>query len=176
MRTNRNALITLLMVVALAIAPQCQSQTVTEQRVFDAETLALDRPVVIPPEVLALLSKDSDVKQVSEANQGSTSTIPKGWFSASQVSKGSSDEKLYLVIGNGPLAGAHGTTFWLVGNDKSSRRPAVLLKITADRLEIGKTGSFGYPEITAVRLTAKSMNDAVYHFVAGKYVLLHPAK
>ena len=176
MRTNCNALINLLMVVALAMAPQCQSQTGAEQRVFDAETLAVDRPVAISAEVLALLSKDSDVKQVLIANQPSTSTIPKGWLSASQVSKGSSDEKLYLVIGNGPLAGAHGTTFWLVGNDKGSGRPAVLLKITADRLEIGKIGSFGYPRITAVRLTAKSMNDAVYHFVAGKYVLLHSVK
>jgi len=175
MTANRSVLIVLLMVVIVTATPRCKSQTSKEQRVFDAETLAVDRPVPIPPEVLALLSKDSDVKQVLEA-QSPTRALPEDWFSASRLFKGSSNEKLYLVIGKGPIAGAHGTTFWLVGTDKGNGRPTVLLKITADRLEIGGTGGSGYPKITAVRFTAKSMNDAVYHFVAGKYVLFHPEK
>lgn len=176
MTANRSVLTVLLMVVIVTATPRCKSQTSKEeQRVFNAETPAVDRPVVIPPEVLALLSKDSDVKQVLEA-QSPTSALPEDWFSASRVSKGSLNEKLYLVIGKGPIAGAHGTTFWLVGNDKGNGRPRLLLKITADRLEIGGAGGSGYPKITAVRFTAKSMNDAVYHFVAGKYVLFHPEK
>lgn len=176
MRKHRNALITFLLAVVLTMAPLSEAQILNEQRTFDAETLAVDHPVSIPSGVLSLLFNDSDVKQVAGANQDSPGNVPKDWFSASEVSRGPSDKKLYLVLGKGPLTGAHGTTFWLVGNDKSSGRPSVLLKITADRLEIGKKGKSGYPTITSVRLTAKSMTDDVYHFVACKYVLLHSVK
>ena len=72
MKDKRSVLIVLLMVVIVTVTPTCKSQTSKEQRVFDAETLAVDRPVAIPPEVLAILSKDSDVKRVLEA-QSSTS-------------------------------------------------------------------------------------------------------
>jgi hypothetical protein len=118
--------------------------------------------------------KTKDVRQVMQSQHSPlTSAAPKGWFYASFISRANSDRKLYLVIGNGPLIGAHATTFWLVKGGGGESSPTIIFKATADQLKIGRTDASGYPEITAVRLTATSVADAVYHFVSGKYVLVH---
>jgi hypothetical protein len=126
--------------------------------------------------MLKLLSLDEDVKQAAEDQDGPSKAVPKEWFSASLVSMARPTEKLYLLVGNGPLVGAHVTTFWLLRKGPAGTSPSVLLKVTADQLEIGKPDSSGYPKITAVRLTATTMRDTIYRFLAGKYVLVHPSK
>jgi hypothetical protein len=163
--------------ISLGTASWCQSQNSHEQRVFNAESRAVDHPVAIPSEVLNLLSEDKDVIQVmGSQNISLAGPAPKDWFSACIISRANLDEKLYLVIGNGPLTGAHATTFWLVKSGRGEAIPTVLFKITADQLKIGKTEVSGYPSITVVRFTATSVTDAVYNFVSGKYVLLHSTK
>ncbi|MEZ2346469.1 hypothetical protein [Terriglobus sp. RCC_193] len=167
----------LIVLIMLAVAGAASyGQAKEEQRIFDAESSAVTKPVPVPPEMLKLLSMDKDVKEAVE-NQGvQGKVIPQEWFSASLVSTARPTEKMYLLVGNGPLVGAHVTTFWLAKNGRSGAGPSVLLKATADRLEIGKVDSSGYPKITIVRLTATSMSDAIYHFIAGKYVPLHATK
>ena len=147
------------------------SQAKGEQRVFDAESATLQNPVPVPQDVLQLLSTDADVKNATEGKSG---PLPKDWFSASVISTARPSEKLYLVVGNGPLVGAHVTTFWLVGRSRPGSAPVVLLKAVADRLEVGKPDASGYPKVTAVRLTASMMRDTIYHFASGKYVPMRP--
>jgi hypothetical protein len=175
MKMNRKLVCAISVVaISLGTASWCKSQSSPEQRVFNAESLVVDHPIAIPSKILKLLSEDKDVMQVMESQNGSlTSSALKDWFSACLISRANSDRKLYLVIGNGPLIGAHATTFWLVKDGRGKSIPTVIFKTTADQLKIGKTDDSGYPEITAVHLTATSVSDAVYQFVSGKYVLLH---
>ncbi len=167
-----------LVILVMLAVPYVASygQAKQEQRIFDAESSTVTNPIPVPPEMLKLLSVDEDVKLAAKNQKEQGVVIPQEWFSASLVSTSRSNEKLYLLVGNGPLVGAHVTTFWLVKEGRPGTGPSVLLKETADRLEIGKADSSGYPRITAVRLTATSMGDTVYRFTAGKYVPFHPAK
>jgi len=150
-----------------------------EQKSFDADDGAptVQHPVPIPAAVFEILSKDDEFVQEALGDHGwPIDENPKnGWLTASLVSKANSSGDLYLVVGDGSLAGAHGTTFWLVKNGEDGNKPRILLKITADALDIGKIGSSGYPVITA-SYTEANMSDEVFHFVAGRYRLLHEKK
>jgi hypothetical protein len=151
-----------------------------EQKSFNADDEAptVEHPVPIPAAVFEILSKDDEFVQEALADHGwAIDQGPKnGWLTASLVSKKDSSGELYLVVGNGSLAGAHGTTFWLVKNDGGGRRSRILFKITTDQLEIGRIDASGYPVLTAVRETAVSMTDMIFHFVAGKYTLFRTKK
>ncbi|WP_044176815.1 hypothetical protein [Granulicella mallensis] len=151
-----------------------------EQKSFNADdgTPTVQHPVPIPEDVFKTLSEDDEfVREALNDHGWPINRGPKnGWLTASLVSKPNSKGRLYLVVGNGSLAGAHGTTFWLVTNEGDGIKPRVIFKIATDQLEIGKTDISGYPVITAVRETAVSMTDLVFHFVAGKYVFLRSKK
>lgn len=151
-----------------------------EQKSFNADDGAptVEHPVPIPEAIFEILSKDDEFVQEALADHAwAIDQSPKnGWLTSSLVSKENSRGELYLVVGDGGLAGAHGTTFWLVKNGGGVRKPRILLKITTDQLEIGKIDASGYPIITAFRETAISMTDLIFHFVGGKYTLLRVKK
>ena len=172
MKTHRRILNTLIVAVALSEGVVwCQSKPQQEQRIFTIE-LDVDHPVAIPPAIMTLLSTDRWVKENLKEEGHPTGRVPRKWFIASPISRANSDDKLYLLIGQFPLAGAHGTTFWLVDNHGGSEKPVIIFEITADQVDFGKTDASGYPTIT-VEYIEPTMSDEVFHFVAGKYVLLH---
>ena len=166
----------IMVVISLGLPSWGQASTAREQSVFDAETLAVDHPVAIPSDVLNLISEDKDVKQVMESQNLPHGKAPREWFSASCISRANPDKELYLIIANGPLIGAHVTTFWLVSNGSGENSPTVLFRTTADQLKIGGTDASGYPRITAVRLTAAKVTESIYHLVDGRYVPLRSVK
>jgi hypothetical protein len=162
--------------VALSSPIRCQTQKIHEQKIFNAEDLKVERPVEIPKQVLMLLAKDDLVSSATEDTEYSAGLPHKEWFAASLVSRDKSEEKLYLILGKGPLLGSHVTTFWLVGHDNRTSEPAVLFCAAADQLIIGKMDESGYPKLTVVVMTQNSVIDTVLHYVAGKYIPEYPKK
>lgn len=151
-----------------------EDQKTHEQTVFNAQDLRIKRPVDIPQPILSVLADDEYVSSMKEDAPGNAGFPPKDWFAASLLVNRHPGQRLYLILGKGPLVGAHVTTFWLVEFGDSSKPPTVLLRVTADQLIVGKTDPSGYPKITAVVVTQAAVTDATYHFTSGKYLPVRP--
>jgi hypothetical protein len=139
-----------------------------EQKVFAIEFCKIHNPVSIPLAILTLLSKEDSIQQARMDAVHPAKPIPKEWFIASRISRSNLDDKLYLLVGQFPLSGAHGTTFWLVDNHGGERKPEVILEVTADWFQVGKPDDSGYPRITTSYIET-TMSDEIFHFVAGRY-------
>jgi hypothetical protein len=142
-----------------------------EQKVFAIEFVKTHNPVRVPLAILTLLSKEEFIRQNLEDAVHPAKPVPQEWFIANRVSRANSDDKLYLLVGQIPLAGAHGTTFWLVDNHGGERKPEVILEVTADWFQIGEPDASGYPRITTSYIET-TMRDEIFHFAGGRYRLL----
>lgn len=145
-----------------------------EQTVFNAQDLRVKRPVDIPPPILSVLADDEYVSSMKENAPGNASFPPKDWFAASLLVVRQPSSRLYLILGKGPLVGAHVTTFWLVECGMNAKLPTVLLRVVADQLIVGKIDSSGYPKLTAVVVTQAAVTDTAYRFTSGKYMPTRP--
>lgn len=138
-----------------------------EQKDFAVEFGKIHNPVSIPLAILTLLSKEEFIRQNMANAVHPARPVPREWFIASRVSRSNLDDKLYLLVGQFPLTGAHGTTFWLVDNHGGERKPEVILEVTADRFRIGEPDDSGYPRIITSYIET-TMSDEVFHFVADR--------
>ncbi|AEU37286.1 hypothetical protein AciX8_2983 [Granulicella mallensis MP5ACTX8] len=139
-----------------------------EQKHFAIEFCKIHNPVPVPPAILTLLSEENFIQQNLADAIHPARPVPKEWFIAIRVSRSNSNDKLYLLVEQFPLTGAHGTTFWLVDNHGGERKPEVILEVTADWFQVGKPDDSGYPQITTSYIET-TMSDEVFHFVAGRY-------
>jgi hypothetical protein len=139
------------------------------QYVFRSESLAVPDPVEVPSDVRSLLANDVDIQHVLRAEQITSNTIPKDWLIATLIPIRDTTAKLYLIIAKGPLAGAHGTTFWLIREMPRRGNTKILLVVTADQLEISLDSTSPYPHVIAIQLTGTSISRLSYVYANGEY-------
>jgi len=165
------------LVAVLAFGPRglsAEDHKSHEQTVFNAQDLRVERPVDIPQPILSVLANDEYVSSMKEDAPGNASFPPRDWFAASLLVTRKSGSRLYLILGKGPLVGAHVTTFWLVEFGVDAKPPTVLLRVAADQLIVGKHDASSYPKVTAVVVTQQAVTDTTYRFSSGKYLSVRP--
>ncbi len=143
-----------------------QADSAQEQRSFSAEDNQVKNPTSIPPEVLATLSQDPDVRAVLE-DEHISGTVPASWLTASEVHLHSKAEKDLLVMAIGPLSGANVTTFWLFRPLHGQYEQ--ILNAPAHDLHVKNTYSNGYRDIELVSATADTASTVLCRFQAGVY-------
>jgi hypothetical protein len=144
-------------------APSCP-----EQLDFGAEE-SVRCPAKLPAQIRALFVKDPDVQDALSAMNLPRNRVPPSWYRASEVKLGGLDERSFVVIGEGPLAGANITTFWIF---RISRAGAgVLLKAPSLGLTILATRSEGYRDIELQAATAVRLSKVLLKFKNGRYTV-----
>src|ERR1700691_6164995 len=88
-----------LFVVATQPAPGQPELRQKEQTHFSAEDENVNHPVAIPAEVLALLAKDSQVRDVLDDQNIAPANLPASWFSAAEIQLGGKGER-DLIVGS----------------------------------------------------------------------------
>jgi hypothetical protein len=166
---KREALIASLLVFGgvSSLAQTAIAPAGAEQRQFSMEDESVKLAASVPPEIIALLARDPDVKDALAYEHLATETIPSSWFLASEVHLSSASEKNFVVIGRGPLLGANVTTFWIFR--PRDHRYELVLKAPAHTLVVKNTRSNGYRDIQLLSATAVTESTVLCRFGAGTY-------
>jgi hypothetical protein len=139
----------------------------SEQRHFSLEDSKVKRPVAIPVDVLAILSKDELVRDVLENDNLPADKLPQSWFLASAIHLGDTDEIDLVVVGEGPLIGANVTTFWVFRATPNGHELA--LTAVAHDLTVKKTSWKGYREIELLSTTAMQQSSVMLRWDGKQY-------
>jgi len=95
------------------VAAQAKLTSSSLQTQFSAEDTGVEKPVVIPEEVMVILRQDEGVRNALKYENVPADKPPASWFSASEVHlRGSAQDDL-VVLGEGDLRGANVITFWI---------------------------------------------------------------
>ena len=148
---------------------QAKQDSVAEQSVFSAEDEGVQRPAVLPPDVLAILRSDPSVRSAMKYHDPPLKNLPLSWFSASVLHLAGAREKDFLVMGEGPLRGANVITFWVFR--PASRGYGLILRGPAHDLIVSKRTHEGFREIELKSATANKVHVATLRFDGRRYVL-----
>jgi hypothetical protein len=107
-----NLLLTSFLLVS-ASAQIVQKKEITEQTSFSME-FPFDRPVALGEAAKKALASDRSIADVMKDDQLSVDTIPKDWFTASEVHLGPKSETDLVVMGLGISLGPYSAGFWVL--------------------------------------------------------------
>jgi len=153
--------------VALAGAQTTRAKT-AEQRHFSAEDAEVEKPVPLPPDVLAVLAKDEVVAVQLENENLSAEQIPSEWFSASTVHLRSPGQADLVVMASEPISGANTAYFWVFR--ASNQGYKLILTTMAHDLLIRNARRNGYRSIEAWAVVTQQAVKVEYRFDGQRYV------
>jgi hypothetical protein len=168
----RNACVTIMFAaLTLALAglsgPSQSAPTQKEQTHFSAEDESVSHPVAIPAELLAALAKDEMVHRVLEDHAITLANLPASWFSAARVQLGSIGGKDFIIVAEGPLAGANIRPIWVFIHDSHGYKLA--LSTSMHDLIVKRTRSLGYRDLELAAMTASTVTTAQFRFNGNEY-------
>ena len=152
---------------SLSFAESKKRSSPHEQTVFSAEDERVKRPVAIPKDVKALLSRDKVVQAQLENENISAEELPSSWFSASEIRLGKGKKPDVIIVANNPVAGANTTFFWIFRNVGTSHD--LILTAQGHSLIVKNTRWNGHPEIELVSVTQQQSNSDLYRFDGDHY-------
>jgi hypothetical protein len=138
-----------------------------EQRHFSAEDAGVQRPIPLPDDVLAILSKDELVRDVLEDENPPEGQLPQAWFSVSTIHLSSKDINDLVVVGKGPLRGANVITFWVISSTPHGHE--LVLNAPAHDLIVKNTSWKGYRQIEMSGETAVVYTSVLFRWDGRKY-------
>jgi hypothetical protein len=138
-----------------------------EQTQFSAEDESVQKPVSIPDDVLAILSKDELVRDELEEEMPPEGKPPQAWFSASAVHLSGPDEIDLVVLGESLLRGANVITFWVFRSAHNAYE--LVLTAPAHDLIVQKTRWNGYKEIEMSAESAVTFTRVQFRWDGRKY-------
>ncbi|HEX7284776.1 MAG TPA: hypothetical protein VF532_01260 [Candidatus Angelobacter sp.] len=138
-----------------------------QQLHFSAEDRSVNKPVTIPPDVLAMLKKDEMVGNVLESENTPVEKIPLEWFSAAEIHLSNARHSDLLVMATGPLAGGNVVTFWVFR--ATTHGYELALTAPAHDLILMNTRWKGYRDIELVALTAVQYTSVLCRFDGERY-------
>ncbi len=138
-----------------------------EQTHFSAEDAGVQHPVKIPAEVMAILRNDERVRITLESENLKPEALPESWFSVAEVHLGPPPEVDYVVAAEGPLIGANVSPFWVFVPRADGCRLALF--VSPHDLEVGRTRTNGYRELTTYGATASTVTTMHFHFDGNGY-------
>jgi len=137
------------------------------QSYFSAEDSSVEKPIPLPQDVRATLSKDELVRNEAENDGIPINAIPSSWFSASVVHLTSPSKGDLLVVAQGPLRGSNVTTFWVFAGSRDGFQ--LVLTAPAHDLRIRSSRSRAYRDIETTSMTASQVASDVYRFNGKRY-------
>ena len=164
---NRRQSIVVLFVLLAMCSANIVEANEDEQMHFSAEADSVKKPVAIPPNVLAALSRDEVVKDALKGRNIPADEIPASWFSASVIHLRGAHEADLVVMSIGPAHGANVTMFWVFRPTASDHE--LIFTGAGHDLEIKKTRSNGYREIETLAVTMQKVSTVVYRFNGKQY-------
>jgi hypothetical protein len=170
MKIKRPLLIAL--VVLLACSRQSadgKSEQPVEQTSFSAEDESVKKPVAIPQDVLAALSRDELVQNVLDNENIPAEKIPISWFSASAIHLGNAREVDLIVMSVGPVHGANVTMFWAFRPTVSGHE--LMFTGGGHDLRVKTSRTNGYRDIETLAVTMQKASTVLYRFDGKKYAL-----
>jgi hypothetical protein len=138
-----------------------------EQLHFSAEDSGVTKPVAIPDDVLAILRDDETVRLALKDESTPAEKLPLSWFSASAVHLSRSDKSDLVVKGEGPIAGANVTTFWIF--NATDRGHELVFTAPAHDLIVQRTRWNGHREIEIISATASNVSTVLCRFDGKRY-------
>jgi hypothetical protein len=164
----RRTIITLLtLLVMCAPAAEGKRFQPAEQLSFSAEDDGVKNPVVIPRDVLAILSKDKLVREELEHEGLPAEEIPSSWFSASAIHLSHANAAYLIVMSVGPVQGANTTMFWAFRPTHSGHD--LIFTGGGYTLTAKNTRWNGYREIETLSVVMQKLATVVYRFDGTRY-------
>lgn len=165
----RRLTITLLTFLVMCAAPAAEGKRSQpgEQLSFSAEDDSVKKPVVIPRDVLAILSKDKLVREELEQEGLPTEKIPSSWFSASAIHLSHANTAYLIVMSVGPVHGANTTMFWAFRPTHSGYD--LIFTGGGHTLTVKNTRWNGYREIETLSVVTQKLATVVYRFDGTRY-------
>ncbi|HEY2858415.1 MAG TPA: hypothetical protein VGJ21_08365 [Terracidiphilus sp.] len=154
-------------IVSGTLTAQINHRSKAEQTAFSAEDEEVKKPVAVPDDVLSLLIADDLVREAMEDSEPPVKVPPQGWFSASRIHLGATEEEDLIIEARGPLVGANIDTFWIIL--RTPKRPVLVLTASAHDLMVKKSRSNGYRDIELFSATAVECSTTVLKFDGKKY-------
>ena len=149
------------------VAAQAKLTSSSLQTQFSAEDTGVEKPVVIPEEVMVILRQDEGVRNALKYENVPADKPPASWFSASEVHlRGSAQDDL-VVLGEGDLRGANVITFWIF-RDTDHGHELVLMAHAHD-LIVRKNRWNEYREIEISGETAEEFTSVLFRFDGKRY-------
>jgi hypothetical protein len=151
----------------LHVRSHTHAEPAKEQLVFSAEDKGVRQPVAIPDDVRMVLAKDEYVGSLLEQKKLTAQKLPAAWFSAAQVHLGGHHEEDLVVMGEGPVMGADGTTFWVFAPGRSGYQLA--LKVATHTLVVKDERTQGLRELEARSAPAAEVFRVSYRYDGVQY-------
>jgi hypothetical protein len=142
-----------------------------EQTEFSAEDEGVKKPITIPEDVLAILRKDTTVRDILEDQGLAADRLPESWFSASEVHLSKGKLKDLIVVAEQPLVGANTVTFWVFRNAGNIHE--LILTAPAHDLQVKRVRSKGYRDIEMSAETAVEFHSVRFRFDGKRYSIYH---
>ena len=137
---------------------------------FSVEDQSVQKPVVMPSDILGTLKNDRVVQNViknSDPRFG-LREVPLSWFSASVVHLTDENVADFIVVAKGPLANDDVTTFWVFAATPNGHK--LVLSAPAHDLQITLKDWEGYREIELSGETAVEFKRIHYRWDGNNYV------
>jgi len=165
MKTLRKIALTMLAVGMATSLAATQKQSASnhsaqEQVDFGADEEKLDRPVIVPEEV---------VQTIRQIDKAPPDELPSGWLLASEIHLDGPNEIDMIVMGTGGLRGAHAVPFWVFRKKQASYE--LVLATGGDGLSVLKTRWKGLREINAfgIGLAGAEITTTTFRFDGQRY-------
>jgi|GEM_PF-4254645 len=141
-----------------------------EQRDFSSDDgiKDIEHPVSLPESVMKLLSDDLEISEVLSRESPGSKTLPSEWVRAAMVHLADSKETDYVVLGIGPLMGAHSVQFRVVR--MLPHGPVMVLRGFGDQLSVGELRHKALRDITVTYYTGAKLWPTQFRFNGSTYV------
>ena len=138
-----------------------------EQLAFSAEDDAVKKPIAVPRDILAMLTKDKMVLRELENENLAPDKMPLSWFSASAVHLNNSNKTDFIVMARGPLAGGNVVTFWVFRG--TAHGDELVLTAPTHNLIVKNARWNGYRDIELASMSAVKVSTVVCRFDGHRY-------
>lgn len=158
---------TLVAFVAMAMMSHAQvSKPIAEQRRFSRAT-KIDRPVVVPPDVLKLVLSTKEAKEGLSRATETQRQNPAQLFRASEIHLHDADEVELIVEGIPPMASGDHEWFWVVR--PQGKKPRLALFAGGTTLEVQDSRTNSYRDIWSIWSAGKETLTSIFKFSGKKY-------
>jgi TonB family protein len=152
--------------VISASAQISQKADATEQTSFSME-FPFERPVTLSEAAKKALATDRGIADVMKDDQLSIETIPKDWFTASEVHLGPKSETHLVVMGLGISLGPYSAGFWILRQTPQGYE--IVMATDTHDLTLLDTSTNGLRDIETGLPTGGQRYSDIYRFDGHRY-------
>lgn len=139
----------------------------SEQTEFSAEHASVKRPVAIPDDVRALLSREEAVRTQLENEHLRAEDLPPSWFLTSEIHLTKATKPDLIVVGKPPINGANVALFWIFRATVNGHE--LILFTGAHDLRVVRRRWKGFREIEVLSVTQGQVNTILFRFDGQRY-------